>query len=150
MGPDQTLTYSNNPATPPYLADLPDEHTTVIPPAAPGSPYLVFAASKLSGGTGGAVVLRTTDLTNFDFASSLGYSRSAPPTRMERRKRAGACDQKVSALKKARLCRVAPGENYACSAGFCLSFTGSVKQASTICSLQHIICMTYYKGEVGS
>jgi hypothetical protein len=32
-------------------------------------------------------------------------------------------------VKKARLCRFAPGENYACSAGFFLSFTGSVKQA---------------------
>jgi hypothetical protein len=48
---------------------------------------------------------------------------------MERRRRAGTCDQQVSGLKKARLCRVAPGENYACSAGFFLSLTGSVKQA---------------------
>jgi uncharacterized protein (TIGR03437 family) len=82
VGPDQTLTYPNNPANPPYLVDLPDEHTTVIPPAAAGGPYLVFAASKLSGGSGGAVVLQSTDLTNFNFATSLGYNRQvfAPPT----------------------------------------------------------------------
>ena len=75
VGPDQTLSYPDNPANPPYLVDLPDEHTTVIPPSAPGAPYLVFAASKLSGGSGGAVVLQTTDLINFDYATSLGYNR---------------------------------------------------------------------------
>ncbi len=81
VGPDQTLTWPNGPADPPYLVDLPDEHTTVIPPAAPGAPYLVFGASKLSGGTGGAVVLQTTDLANFSFAAALGYNRQvfAPP-----------------------------------------------------------------------
>ncbi|MDQ2946513.1 MAG: hypothetical protein M3Y27_11310, partial [Acidobacteriota bacterium] len=75
VGPDQTLSYPDNPANPPYLVDLPDEHTTVIPPSAPGAPYLVFAASKLSAATGGAVVLQTTDLTKFDYATSLGYNR---------------------------------------------------------------------------
>ena len=81
VGPDQTLAYPSGPANPPYLVDLPDEHTTVIPPATASSPYLVFAASKLSGGTGGAVVLQTTDLKNFDFATALGYNRQvfAPP-----------------------------------------------------------------------
>ncbi len=49
--------------------------------------------------------------------------------RMERRRRAGACDRQVSGLKKARLCRSALGENCACSAGFLLSFTGPLKQA---------------------
>ena len=44
---DQTLTYPNS-APSPYLVDLPDEHTTFIPPASGSSPYLVFAASKIS------------------------------------------------------------------------------------------------------
>src|ERR1039458_9288767 len=59
--------------------------------------------------------------------------------RVERRRRAGACDQQVSGLKKARLCRVAPGENYACSAGFFFSgrrregrdLTRNFRQANT-------------------
>src|SRR6202044_2962225 len=48
-----------------------------------------------------------------------------PGPKAERRRRAGACDQQVSGLKKALLCRFAPGENYTWSAGFFLSFTGS-------------------------
>jgi uncharacterized protein (TIGR03437 family) len=78
---DQTLTYPAGPANPPYLVDLPDEHTTVFPPAAGSSTYLVFGASKLSGGSGGAVVLQSTDLKTFDYATALGYSRQvmAPP-----------------------------------------------------------------------
>jgi len=81
VGLDQTLTYPAGPANPPYLVDLPDEHTTIFPPANSSSPYVFFAASKLSGGTGGAVVLQTTDLKNFDFATAPGYSRQvfAPP-----------------------------------------------------------------------
>src|SRR5581483_11501079 len=81
VGPDQTLTYPNNSSNPPFLVDLPDEHTTFFPPAEPGSPYLVFSASKLSGGTGGAVVLETNDLQTFTFATSLGYNRQVmtPP-----------------------------------------------------------------------
>jgi uncharacterized protein (TIGR03437 family) len=77
---DQTLTYPNKPPMP-YLADLPDEHTTFLPPASSSSPYLVFAASKIAGGTGGAVVLQSTDLTTFTFAASLGYNPQvmAPP-----------------------------------------------------------------------
>ena len=51
VGSDQTLTYPNGPTNPPYLVDLPDEHTTVIPPANAVAPYLVFGASTLSGGT---------------------------------------------------------------------------------------------------
>jgi hypothetical protein len=45
------------------------------------SSYLVFAASRLSGGTGGAAVLQTTDLKTFTFATSLGYNPQvmAPP-----------------------------------------------------------------------
>ena len=73
VGPDQTLTYPNK-APSPYLVDLPDEHTTFIPPAGGSSTWLVFGASKIAGGTGGAVVLETTDLKNFAFASSLGYN----------------------------------------------------------------------------
>ena len=81
VGPDQTLTYPNNPAITPYLLDLPDEHTTVLPPASPSGPYVVFGAGKISGGSGGAIVLQTTDLTTFDFAGSLGYNRQVfgPP-----------------------------------------------------------------------
>ncbi len=37
--------------------------------------YLVFGAAKISGGTGGAVVLQTSDLKSFVFASALGYAR---------------------------------------------------------------------------
>ena len=72
---DQTLSYPNTTANSPYLTDLPDEHTTVMPPASAGAPYLIFGASALSGGNSGAVVLETTDLTNFTFATALGYSR---------------------------------------------------------------------------
>lgn len=81
VGPDQTLTYPDGPTNPPYLVDLPDEHTTFIPPSSLSSPYIIFAASKLSGGTGGAVALQSTDLTHFDFASAQGYQRQvfAPP-----------------------------------------------------------------------
>jgi hypothetical protein len=39
---------------------------------------------------------------------------------VERRRRAGACNKQVPGLKKARLCRVGPGENYAWSAGLLL------------------------------
>jgi len=83
VGPDQTLTYPNSPTDVNHLVDLPDEHTTFIPPA-PNS-YLVFAASKISGGTGGAVVLETTDLKTFSFATAAGYNRQVmtPPTAID-------------------------------------------------------------------
>jgi hypothetical protein len=82
VGPDQTLTYPNTPSPPSHLVDLADEHTTIFPPATAGAPYVFFASSKLSGGSGGAVVLQTPDLKTFDFATSLGYNRQvmAPPT----------------------------------------------------------------------
>ena len=85
VGPDQTLSYPNNASTPNHLVDLPDEHTTFMPPVSSSGPYLVFGASKISGGTGGAVVLETTDFTNFSFASSLGYQPQvmAPPTAID-------------------------------------------------------------------
>jgi hypothetical protein len=75
VGPDETLTWPNSASDPPYLVDLPDEHTTFIPLGGGPNNYLVFGASKLSGGTSGAVVLRTSDLKNFQFATSLGYAR---------------------------------------------------------------------------
>jgi hypothetical protein len=77
---DQSLTYPHSPPAP-YLDDLPDEHTTFLPAASGSSSYLVFGASRISGGTGGAVVLQTTDLKTFTFATSLGYNPQvmAPP-----------------------------------------------------------------------
>ena len=75
VGPDQALSYPSGPADPPYLNDLSDEHATFIPPTSAGAAYLVFGASSLSGGNSGAVVLQSTDLKTFTFASSLGYNR---------------------------------------------------------------------------
>ena len=79
VGADQTVKYPNSAPPTPYLVDLPDEHTTFMPLAAGG--YLVFGASKLTGGTGGAVVLETSDLKTFTFATSRGYGLQvmAPP-----------------------------------------------------------------------
>jgi hypothetical protein len=69
VGSDTALSY------PKSLANLPDEHTTFMPPASPTGPYLLFGASNISrGGRFGAVVLQTTDLKNFDFATALGYN----------------------------------------------------------------------------
>jgi hypothetical protein len=71
---DQTLTVPSN------LVDLSDEHTTVFP-LPNTSTYLVFGSSKISGGMGGTVVLETTDLQNFTFATGLGYNNQVmnPP-----------------------------------------------------------------------
>ncbi len=77
--PDDTLNYPSN------LVNLPDEHTTLLPPWAwpdpaqkPGADtYLVFGASRVASGvdaTVGATVLETTDLVNFQFASAQGYA----------------------------------------------------------------------------
>ncbi len=66
VGPDEALSYPSN------LPSLPDEHTTIFPPAAGSAAYLFFASSSLTGGNSGAVVLQTTDLHSFTFAS--GYS----------------------------------------------------------------------------
>ena len=68
VGPDQTVSYPNS------LTGLPDEHTTFMPPASSTGPYLLFAASDISGGQYGAVVLQSTDLKNFNFATALGYN----------------------------------------------------------------------------
>jgi uncharacterized protein (TIGR03437 family) len=76
VGPDQTLIYPNNPSDPNYLIGLNDEHTSFLPPAASGAPYLLFGGSAVSAtGIWGAEVLQTTDLKTFDFASALGYTR---------------------------------------------------------------------------
>jgi hypothetical protein len=73
VGPDQALSYPDSPSDPPYLVDLPDEHTTFVP--LDGGAFLVYGASKLSGGTGGAVVLETSDFKTFQYAKDLGYAR---------------------------------------------------------------------------
>ncbi len=75
VGPDQTPSYPNKPSAPPYLANLPDEHTTFMPLASSTGPYLLFGASNLgAGSTGGAVVLETNDFLNFSFPTALGYT----------------------------------------------------------------------------
>ena len=77
VGPDIAVTYPNTVGDPNRAADFPDEHTTFIPLAGGGAnSYLVFGASKLvSTPTGGAVVLQTSDLQTFTFATALGYNR---------------------------------------------------------------------------
>ena len=66
VGPDEALTYPGN------LPSLPDEHMTIVPPAPGSDAYLFFASSSVTGGVSGAVVLETTDLQSFAFAS--GYA----------------------------------------------------------------------------
>jgi hypothetical protein len=69
---DQTLSYPSS------LVNIPDEHTTFLPPGfLPGAgagDYLVFASSKTTGSTGGAVALQTSDLINFSYATGYGDS----------------------------------------------------------------------------
>src|SRR5271166_2583670 len=65
VGPDQTLTYPDSSSGASQLAGFADEHTTFLPPAASGAPYLVFGAAEKSAtlpAIWGAVVLQTTDL----------------------------------------------------------------------------------------
>jgi hypothetical protein len=69
VGSDQTLSYPKS-----QLNGLPDEHTTLMPPASSTGPFLVFAAGQIRGGKFGAVVLQTTDLKNFNFAAASGYN----------------------------------------------------------------------------
>ena len=81
MSDDETLTYPSN------LTNIPDEHTTIMPighhdgDSDHDDAYLIFASSGIKGGNGGAVVLETTDLTNFTFASDRGYAEQVmnPP-----------------------------------------------------------------------
>ncbi len=77
VGPDETLSYPDTSADPPFLLDLADEHSTLIPLGGGPEDYLLFGASRLSGanGTGGAVVLQTSDLKSFTWAAPLGYAR---------------------------------------------------------------------------
>jgi hypothetical protein len=73
VGPDETLTYPSN------LTDLADEHTTIFPPAPGSNNYLFFASSGIKGGSGGTVVLQTSDLTNFAFATGYPTQVMTPP-----------------------------------------------------------------------
>ncbi len=74
VGPDQTLTYPDTTGDPNRLANLADEHTTFIPLGPGLDDYLAFASAKVaSSATGGAVVLQTSDLRTFSFATALGY-----------------------------------------------------------------------------
>jgi len=66
VGPDESLSYPTN------LPSLPDEHTTIFPPAPGSAAYLFFASSSLTSGNSDAVVLQTSDLRTFTFAT--GYS----------------------------------------------------------------------------
>jgi len=66
VGPDEPLSYPSN------LPSLPDEHTTIFPTTPGSAAYRFYASSSLTGGFSGTVVLETTDLQNFAFAS--GYS----------------------------------------------------------------------------
>jgi len=59
VGPDETLTYPSN------MPSLPDEHSTIFPPAAGSSVYHIYAATKLTGGNSGTVALESTDLQTF-------------------------------------------------------------------------------------
>jgi uncharacterized protein (TIGR03437 family) len=74
VGPDQTLTYPSAAPASPYMLNLPDEHTTIIPPSTSSSPYLIFSASAISTAWGGTVALQSMDLQTFTFATALGYS----------------------------------------------------------------------------
>ncbi len=71
--PDEALSYPSN------LATLPDEHTTIFPPAPGSHVYRFFAASSITGGTAGAVVLQTEDLRNFTFAGGYSSPVMSPP-----------------------------------------------------------------------
>jgi len=75
VGPDEGLNYPAN------LPSLPDEHTTIFPPAPGSSAYRFFASSSLTGGFSGAVVLETTDLQNFAFASGFPQQVMTAPVR---------------------------------------------------------------------
>ncbi|MGO9256042.1 MAG: hypothetical protein ACLQU1_07045 [Bryobacteraceae bacterium] len=77
VGPDQTLTYPNSSSGANQLQGFSDLHPTFFPQAGSGAPYLVFGSaltSLSSGNFWGAVVLQTTDLKTFTFATSLGYN----------------------------------------------------------------------------
>jgi hypothetical protein len=75
VGPDQMLAY------PADLRILPDQHTTFWPPAPGANGYLVFASSTKVGGPSGTVVLQTSDLKTFTYATKYKSPVMVPPTR---------------------------------------------------------------------
>jgi len=75
VGPDEPLVYPAN------LPSLPDEHTTIFPPALGASTYRFFASTSLTGGNSGTVVLDTTDLQTFTFASGYANQVMSVPVR---------------------------------------------------------------------
>lgn len=93
VGSDETLTYPNDPSDPDRLTTLPDEHTSFLPLGAKEKTYLVFSSSKqASEGIGGALVLKTSDLQTFEYATDLGYDVHvmAPPVAI------GSCNPKYA------------------------------------------------------
>ena len=90
VGPDQTLTYPDSSSDAKnQLAGLADDHTTLLSTGGSGAPYLVFAGAMagLNSGIWGAVVLqspqlmKTTDLTIFDFAPGYNFPVLTSPNR---------------------------------------------------------------------
>jgi hypothetical protein len=89
VGADQALSYPDTAGDANRLLDLADEHTTLIPQRTGPDVYLLFGSSRVaSAPTGGAVVLQTSDLKSFSFATSLGYGYNVmtPPVAI------GRCD----------------------------------------------------------
>jgi len=75
VGADETLSYPSS------MPSLPDEHTTIFPPVAGSGTYLFFAATSLTGGTSGTVVLETSDLLTFSPASGYAAQVMTSPVR---------------------------------------------------------------------
>lgn len=75
VGADEALTYPSN------LPSLPDEHTTIFPPAPGSNVYLFYVSSSLTGGYSGAVPLQTDDLQNFAFATGYANQVMTVPVR---------------------------------------------------------------------
>jgi hypothetical protein len=76
VGPGETITYPSN------MPSLPDEHTTIIPPAAGSNAYLFFAASSLTNGNSGTVVLETSDLRTFATAPAYAAQVMSSPLQL--------------------------------------------------------------------
>ena len=73
VGSDEALMYPTD------LVNLPDEHTTILPPKNDWDPYLFFVSSSLKGESGGAVVLQSFDLRTFDFPTGYQPHVMTPP-----------------------------------------------------------------------
>jgi hypothetical protein len=73
VGPDEALSYPTD------LVNLPDEHTTILPPKHRFDPYLFFSSSSLKGESGGAIALESFDLKTFDFPSGYQPHVMTPP-----------------------------------------------------------------------